>query len=83
MDLFSRTLEDQMLLSPRMAENTGLWNRLLTAGVSNRRHIRVAARVSAMQAMLTQPPAGAYRPLAAAACRMPPARVRNSGRRKN
>jgi hypothetical protein len=83
MDLLSRTLEDPLLLSPRMAENTDLWNRLLTAGVSNRRHIRIAARVSAMQTILTQPPAGAYRPLAAAACRMPPVRVRNSGRRKS
>ena len=39
MDLFARTLEDRTLLAPRMADNTELWNKLLTAGVSNRRHL--------------------------------------------
>ena len=80
MDLYSRVLDERRLLAPRMADNTDLWQRLLTAGVSNRRHVRMAARVSAMQTMLTQPPAGAYRPLAAAACRLPPVKVQNSGR---
>lgn len=81
MDLYSSVLQDRMLLAPRMADNTDLWQRLLTAGVSNRRHVRIAARVSAMQTMLTRCPGRTYRPLAAAACRLPPVKVRNSGRR--
>ncbi|MDH3585524.1 MAG: hypothetical protein OEQ30_00405 [Gammaproteobacteria bacterium] len=81
MDLFARALEDQTLLAPRMADNTDLWHRLLTAGVSNRRHVRLAARVSAMQSMLIERPGRAYRPLAAAACRMPPVKTRKSGSR--
>ncbi len=80
LDLYSRAL-DELLLSPRMADNTELWNRLLTAGVSNRRHVRLAARVAALQTVLTQTPVRPYRALAAAACRMPPVRTRNSGRR--
>lgn len=81
MDLYSSVLQDRMLLAPRMADNSDLWQRLLTAGVSNRRHVRIAARVSAMQTMLTQCRGRPYRPLAAAACRLPPVKVRNSGRR--
>jgi hypothetical protein len=83
MDLYGRALEDQALLAPRMADKTDLWNRLLTAGVSNRRHVRLAARVAAMQTMLTQGSARPYRTLAAAACKMPPVRTRiSSGRRE-
>ncbi len=81
MDLYSRALDEQLLLSPRMADKTELWNRLLTAGVSNRRHVRLAARVAALQTVLTQSPVRPYRALAAAACKMPPVRTRNSGRR--
>ena len=81
MDLFSRALEDQALLAPRMADRPDLWHKLLTAGVSSRRHLRRAARVAALQTVLTQSPLRAYRPLAAAACKMPPPRTRRSGKR--
>ena len=81
MDLFTRTLEDQTLLAPRMAGEAGLWDKLLTAGVSNRRHLRLAARVGALQTVLTNAPVRPYRALAAAASRMPTARTRRSGKR--
>ncbi len=81
MDLFSRALEDHALLAPRMADRPDLWHKLLTAGVSNRRQLRRAARVAALQTVLTQSPLRAYRPLAAAACKLPPPRTRRSGKR--
>jgi hypothetical protein len=82
MELYARALEDPWLLAPRMADKADLWNRLLTAGVSNRRNVRLAARAAALQTMLTQNPTRPYRPLAAAACKMPPVRTRISGRRE-
>lgn len=81
MDLFTRTLEDPTLLAPRMADRAGLWDKLLTAGVSNRRHLRLAARVAALQTVLTNAPAHPERKLAAAACAMPPVRTRKQGKR--
>lgn len=78
MDLFARTLEDRSLLAPRMADDAELWQKLLTAGVSNRRHLRRAARVAALQTVLTRRPLRARRPLAAAACRMPGVQTRRS-----
>ncbi|HSM31527.1 MAG TPA: hypothetical protein VK854_12585 [Woeseiaceae bacterium] len=81
MDLYARALEDPTLLAPRMAGNAGLWNKLLTAGVSNRRHLRLAARVAALQTVLTDAPVRPCRGLAAAACKMPAARTRTSGKR--
>lgn len=80
MNLLSRALEDQALLAPRMADKRDIWNRLLTAGVSNRRDTRHAARVSALQTLLTRRPLRHSRPLAAAACRMPPVKTRSSQR---
>ena len=44
-ELFARTLEDRTLLAPRMANNAELWHKLLTAGVSNRRHLRHERRL--------------------------------------
>lgn len=78
MDLFARALEDQTLLAPRMAGNPNLWDKLLTAGVSNRGHLRRAARMATLQSLLTRGSSRYYRPLAAAACRMQPARTRRS-----
>lgn len=80
MDLFARALEDQTLLAPRMGRRAELWHKLLTAGVSNRRPLRRAARMAALQTVLTQGTERAYRPLAAAACKMSPARIRRSGK---
>jgi hypothetical protein len=81
-ELFARALEDQTLLAPRMAGKVDLWEKLLTAGVSNRRHLRRAARMAALQTVLTRGSARHYRPLAAAACKMPPARIRRSGKQR-
>ena len=80
MDLVARALEDQALLAPRMADRPDLWDRLLTAGVSNRRQVRLAARVATLQMVLIQCPSRPYRPLAAAACKTSPARTRGSRR---
>jgi hypothetical protein len=80
MDLIARALEDQALLAPRMADRRDLWDRLLTAGVSTRRQVRLAARAATLQAVLIQSPSRPFRPLAAAACKTPPARARGSRR---
>ncbi|NCF25044.1 MAG: hypothetical protein GWP60_10930 [Gammaproteobacteria bacterium] len=81
MELFARALDDQALLAPRMADEPDLWNRLLTAGVSDRRQVRLAVRVAALQTLLTRRPARPYRPLAAAACKMQAVKIRRSGER--
>lgn len=81
MDLFARAMEDPGLLAPRMAGYPEFWDKLLTAGVSNRRDLRRAGRVTALQTMLTRGPMRTYRPLAAAACRMPQAAIRKTGKR--
>jgi hypothetical protein len=78
--LIARALEDQALLAPRMADRRDLWDRLLTAGVSTRRQVRLAARAATLQAVLIQSPSRPFRPLAAAACKTPPARARGSRR---
>ena len=81
MELLARALDDHALLAPRMADEVDLWNRLLTAGVSDRRQVRLAARVAALQTLLTRRPARPDRSLAAAACRMPAVKTRRSGAR--
>lgn len=78
MDLIARAVEDHALLSPRMADRPDLWDRLLTAGVSSRRQVRLAARVATLQTVLIQSQARPYRPVATAACRTSPARTRGS-----
>ena len=80
MDLFARALEDPSLLAPRMAQNADLWDKRLTAGVSRRRQLRRATRMAALQTLLTHSPMRPHRALAAAACRIPPARTRTSGK---
>jgi hypothetical protein len=75
-DLFSRAMVERSLLEPRMIDNAELWQKLLNAGVSARKDVRMAARVSALQTVLTHSPSGTYRQLAAAACSMPAAAVR-------
>ena len=81
MDLIARALEDPTLLAPRMADQHDLWDRLLTAGVSNRRQVRLAARVATLQTVLIRSPERPYQRLATAACKMSPARTRTAGRR--
>lgn len=79
--LFDRAVSGRSLLEPRMVENEGLWRKLLNAGVSAKRDVRRAARVSALQTVLTQSSTGTYRHLAAAACTMPAVAVRVAERK--
>ncbi len=71
MDLLLRVMPCGHLLEPRFANNVDFWNKLLSAAVNPEREVRVAARLCAMQTMLTQSPAARYRRLPAAACNMP------------
>jgi len=74
--LLARAAGDPALLGPRMADSKALWGKLLGPGVSARREVRRAARLSALQMLLTECPAARYRPLASAACALPAARTR-------
>ncbi len=76
MELYMRVADENSLLEPRMTSSQELWHKLLTAGVSAKRDVRIAARVSALQTVLTRGPAMAYRQLATAACAMPAASMR-------
>jgi hypothetical protein len=71
MELLLRVIPCNHLLEPRLADNADFWNKLLSAGVNSEREVRVAARLCALQTMLTQTPAARYRSLPAAACNMP------------
>ncbi len=71
MELLVRVIPCDHLLEPRLADNADFWNKLLSAGVNSEREVRVAARLCALQTMLTQSPAARYRSLPAAACNMP------------
>ena len=79
-ELFSRVVRDYRLLEPTLFDNPDLWQKLLKAGVSARKDVRMAARVSALQAVLTRTTTASYRHLAAAACSMPAVAVRVSNR---
>lgn len=71
MELLRRVVRCDHILEPRLADNSDFWRKLLNAGVSPERDVRVAARLCALQTMLTQSPAAIYRRLPAAACNMP------------
>lgn len=79
-ELFSRAVTEYRLLEPRMFDNPDLWQKLLNAGVSAKKDVRMAARVSALQTVLTRSETGSYRQLAAAACSMPAVAVRVADR---
>jgi hypothetical protein len=70
-------------LQPRLAKDGELWRKLLEAGVSARQEVRWAARVSAMQTVITGSPAATRRPFAAAACNMPAVSMRVAARNRN
>jgi hypothetical protein len=70
-DVLDRAAGQHGLLVPRLGDNERLWSKLLAGGVSPRRDVRIAARVSALQIVLTSSPAAAYGRLPAAACRLP------------
>ena len=69
--LIARVAEEPRMLVPRSANDLELWTRLLTAGVSARRDVRVAARVAALQSVLTGTARPVDQPLASAACKLP------------
>ena len=79
-ELYSRVITEDRLLEPRMFDNPDFWQKLLNAGVSARKDVRTAARVSALQVVLTRSATGSYRRLAAAACNMPAVAVRVGNR---
>jgi hypothetical protein len=56
------------LLRLRFGERSAFWRRLLLAGTSSEAEVRRTARVSALQTVLTEPPAAAWPAVAAAAC---------------
>jgi hypothetical protein len=76
MELIGRVAEEPSLLEPRMSADTELWNKLLTSGVSGKRDVRMAARVSALQSVLTGAAHSGNRQFATAACQLPAARMR-------
>ena len=76
MDLVGRAAEGPLMLEARLAGQHDLWNKLLTSGVSARRDVRLAARVSALHTILTANAAIPHRPLASAARRLPTASLR-------
>lgn len=59
------------LLSLRFADNGNFWRRMAFAGTSDETAVRQAARITALQDLLTRPPGPGPLKLPAAACRMP------------
>ncbi len=76
MDLVGRVAEEPSLLEPRMSDDVEFWTKMLTSGVSNKRDVRMAARVSALQSVLTGAAHLTYRQFATAARQLPAARMR-------
>jgi hypothetical protein len=60
------------LLVPRLVDNSDLWTKLLSAGISSEPEVRAAAQQCVLQTLLTDPNSSSYHPLRAAACRLPP-----------
>lgn len=75
-DVFRFAQAEPDLLGFRTADNRAFWQRLLVAGVSPEPAIRHAARLSALQTILTECGGRAFRRLPAAACSMPVPRRR-------
>ena len=70
-DVFRFVTAEPDLLGYRNADNAAFWQRLLLSATCSEISVRRAARTAALQMLLTGIPAGAYRPMAAAACSMP------------
>lgn len=81
-DIYRFAGAETRLVAYRNAGNTAFWRRLLVSATSSEKPVRHAARLAALQMLLTETRTGTYRRLAAAACSMPsPARrVAEKGR---
>ncbi|HNP36826.1 MAG TPA: hypothetical protein PKK10_13320 [Woeseiaceae bacterium] len=80
-DLFRFAATTSQLLGLRFRRNTALWRKLLVAGTSAESEVRSAARITALQTLLTCPGPRHYQHVAAAACKMPAAAMRVADRR--
>jgi len=80
--LFAQTAVRRSPLEPRLPASADFWNKLLTAGTSPQKDVRIAARVSAMQTVMTGNASPPPR-LKSAACRMRPLTMRVADRRRN
>ena len=69
--LLQRAAGRSDLLVLRLADNESLWRKLLCAGISSEKEVRVAAQHCALQTMLTYAHSTAYQRLQTAACRVP------------
>lgn len=79
--LLQRCAERSDLLEPRLAADSRFWNRLLGPGLSPQDDVRRAAKLCALQTLLTGSATAAYTPARAAACRTAtPARQLAAGR---
>ncbi|MDX1518131.1 MAG: hypothetical protein R3288_14900, partial [Woeseiaceae bacterium] len=74
-DLFRFAVSEHDLVGFRNGADAAFWRRLLVSATSARKSVRRAARLAALQSLLTRMQAGSYQRLAAAACSLPaPAR---------
>ena len=69
-------------LQPRLSGDADLWKKLLGAGTSGCREVRLAAHASAMQMVIAGSATSAPQRLSAAACKMPAVPIRVAGRRR-
>ena len=76
-DVLQRAVATNGMLGLIRSDDENFWHRLLGAGTDEDAAIRRAARLAALQTLLTGPPKSAYTRLPAAACAMPrPERTR-------
>lgn len=74
-DVHRFAIAEDSLIGFRNGGDAAFWRRLLVSATSDEKPVRRAARLAALQTLLTQTSAGTYQRLAAAACSMPaPAR---------
>lgn len=69
-DVLQRAAAASGLLGLVRPDDTGFWDRLIGAGTDEDAGIRAAARLAALQTVLTRPAKGRWARLPAAACRM-------------
>ena len=78
LDVLAFGTHEPGLLALRMGSQSTFWGKLLAAGTSGERDVRLAARVCALQTALTGDAAFSGRPRRAAACSMGPRPARRS-----